>query len=101
MERKIGRSSFFASASDVSSHGCQSTGLRACCRRYGLVSPARRLDGGSVVMASRGLWAIRVPCNQPLATHRNCILLIRGNPLMSDVVIKVREHGPILVSGPI
>ena len=31
-----------ASASAASPHGCQSTGLSACCSRYGLVSPARR-----------------------------------------------------------
>src|SRR6188508_776738 len=42
MERKIGRSSARARPSASSPHGYQSTGLFACWRRYGLVSPARR-----------------------------------------------------------
>src|SRR5664279_4101906 len=42
-ESRIGLPSRRASASASSLQGCQSTGLSACCRRYGLVSPARRL----------------------------------------------------------
>src|SRR5215207_5281777 len=42
MERRIGRSSARASSKASSPHGYQSTGLSACWRRYGLVSPARR-----------------------------------------------------------
>src|SRR5918993_1021797 len=51
MDRKIGRSSSRARPSASGPQGCQSTGLCACWRRYGLVSPARRLvcrGGGSV-----------------------------------------------------
>ena len=43
MLRKIGRSRSVARASASGPHGNQSTGLWACWRRYGLVSPARRL----------------------------------------------------------
>src|SRR6185503_14248903 len=39
----MGLSSVFALASASSPHGYQSTGLCACCSRYGLVSFARRL----------------------------------------------------------
>src|SRR5579862_1926776 len=41
-DRKIGLSSCLALANASSPHGYQSTGLRACCNRYGLFSPARR-----------------------------------------------------------
>ena len=37
---EIGLSAARARASAASPHGCQSTGLFACCKRYGLVSPA-------------------------------------------------------------
>src|SRR6266511_5546835 len=40
--RRIGLSSARAFANASSPHGYQSTGLSACWRRYGLVSPARR-----------------------------------------------------------
>src|SRR5262245_49071470 len=50
MLRKIGRSSNFARASASGPHGNQSTGLFACWRRYGLVSPARRLGMRSMVL---------------------------------------------------
>src|SRR5260221_2500215 len=43
MLRKVGRSRSFASASASAPQGDQSTGLWACCRRTGLVAPARRL----------------------------------------------------------
>src|SRR3972149_6353272 len=50
MDRKIGRSSSRARASASGPQGYQSTGLWACWRRYGLVSPARRFSGiGSMV----------------------------------------------------
>src|SRR5215217_8953676 len=42
MLRSIGLSSLFERASASSPHGYQSTGLCACCKRYGLDSPARR-----------------------------------------------------------
>src|SRR5882762_8231299 len=44
MERKIGLSSWRALANASSPHGYQSTGLCACCSRYGLVSRARRFS---------------------------------------------------------
>src|SRR5262245_42468873 len=44
MESRIGRSSARARASASSPQGYQSTGLRECCRRYGLVSPASRFS---------------------------------------------------------
>src|SRR2546422_2133139 len=50
MERKIGRSSSRARPSASGPHGYQSTGLWACWRRYGLVSPARRLAARASVM---------------------------------------------------
>src|SRR6266852_726416 len=43
MLSRIGRSSVRARASASSPHGYQSTGLSACCSRYGLVSQLRRL----------------------------------------------------------
>src|SRR5436305_6537884 len=43
MERKTSLFSFFALANASGPHGYQSTGLWACCSRYGLVSWARRL----------------------------------------------------------
>src|SRR5678815_1156312 len=43
MERKMGQSRVRASSKASSPHGCQSTGLCACWRRYGLFSCARRL----------------------------------------------------------
>src|SRR5262245_57756774 len=43
MERKIGLFSDLAFANASSPQGYQSTGLFACCKRYGLFSPARRL----------------------------------------------------------
>src|ERR1700737_955903 len=43
MERKTSLFSFFALANASGPHGYQSTGLWACCNRYGLVSRARRL----------------------------------------------------------
>src|SRR5947208_3240677 len=42
MLRKIGRFSARAFASASGPHGYQSTGLCACCRKYGLVSWIRR-----------------------------------------------------------
>src|SRR5271154_5211263 len=42
-ESKIGLSLLRASVSASSPHGCQCTGLLACCRRYGDVSPPSRL----------------------------------------------------------
>src|SRR5205823_14452658 len=42
MLRSIGLSSSFAFWRASGPHGYQSTGLWACCSRYGLVSPARR-----------------------------------------------------------
>src|SRR5215470_7096866 len=42
IESRMGLPSRRARASASSPHGCQSTGLSACCSRYGLVSPARR-----------------------------------------------------------
>src|SRR6187551_1432027 len=41
----MGRSSSRARASASGPHGYQSTGLWACCNRYGLVSSARRFTG--------------------------------------------------------
>src|SRR2546425_7628006 len=41
-ERSTGLSSARAFANAASPHGYQSTGLSACCRRYGLVSSASR-----------------------------------------------------------
>src|SRR5881275_322071 len=52
MDRKIGRSSRFARSSASSPHGYQSTGLCACCSRYGLVSPASRFVCVWVVMTA-------------------------------------------------
>src|SRR3972149_2582042 len=50
MDRRVGRSSSRARASASGPQGYQSTGLWACWRRYGLVSPARRFSGiGSMV----------------------------------------------------
>src|SRR4249920_501492 len=43
MERKIGLFSTRARSKAASPQGCQSTGLWACCSRYGLFSCARRL----------------------------------------------------------
>ena len=43
MERKIGLFSRRARSKAASPQGCQSTGLWACCSRYGLFSCARRL----------------------------------------------------------
>src|SRR3954470_9639787 len=43
MLRRIGLFSALARASASCDQGYQSTGLFACCSRYGLVSPARRL----------------------------------------------------------
>src|SRR5947209_1315805 len=43
MERKTSLFSFFALAKASSPQGNQSTGLWACCSRYGLISRARRL----------------------------------------------------------
>src|SRR5688500_11290212 len=51
MERKMGFSSRFEFSSASVPHGCQSTGSSLCCNRYGLDSPARRLD----MMAAFGL----------------------------------------------
>src|SRR6266576_3993987 len=43
MLNRTGLSSRLAWAKAASDHGCQSTGLWACCRRYGLVSLISRL----------------------------------------------------------
>src|SRR6478736_4863212 len=53
MLRKIGRSRRLARARASGPHGYHSTGLPACWRRYGLVSPASRL--GISVTAS-AVW---------------------------------------------
>src|SRR5678815_3743723 len=45
IERKIGLSAALAAARASGPQGCQATGLCACCRRYGLVSPASRFAG--------------------------------------------------------
>src|SRR5947207_2213852 len=60
MLRKIGRSSNVARASASGPHGNQSTGLFACWRRYGLVSPARRLG----IIGWYAEWCARAP-NEP------------------------------------
>src|SRR4051812_46500088 len=44
IDRKIGRFSRRARSIASSPHEYQSTGLSRCCKRYGLVSLARRLD---------------------------------------------------------
>src|ERR1700682_2682889 len=49
IERKTGFSSALARAKASGPHGYQSTGLSLCWSRYGLRSPARRLDIGVVV----------------------------------------------------
>src|SRR3977135_1618566 len=43
IDSRIGLSSALARVSASDPHGYQSTGLSACCSRYGLVSSARRL----------------------------------------------------------
>src|SRR5512147_453361 len=55
-ESRTGLSSARARAKASSPHGYQSTGLCACCSRYGLVSRARRLVnfGGEVIEGSAG-----------------------------------------------
>src|SRR5262245_35490416 len=50
MLRKIGRSSSWALRKASSPHAYQSTGLCACCRRYGLVSWTRRLVKDGALM---------------------------------------------------
>src|SRR6185436_3007557 len=50
MESRIGRSSVRARESASSPQGYQSTGLCACCSRYGLSSPASRLSGRGACM---------------------------------------------------
>src|SRR5436190_15028984 len=52
IDRKIGLPSACARSKASGPHGYQSTGLWACCRRYGLVSRARRLVCIGPVMAS-------------------------------------------------
>src|SRR6478735_9225148 len=65
MLRKIGRSCSLAAASASGPHGYQSTGLWACWRRYGLVSPARRLAMGPMVRG-RGRTAAKRCAGAPL-----------------------------------
>src|SRR4051794_38888486 len=55
IDSRIGRSSSRARARAASPHGYHSTGLSLCWRRYGEVSPARRL----------GMWSrLRVPAQE-------------------------------------
>ena len=58
MDRKMALSSFFACSKASGPQGCQSTGLWACCSRYGLDSWINRLksgppSGGSFAISSR------------------------------------------------
>src|SRR6185312_9992628 len=62
MDRRIGRSSSCARASASDPQGYQSTGLWACCSRYGLVSWLKRL--GIVLL-------LALPAIIPLALHRH------------------------------
>src|ERR1700704_2895870 len=58
-ERKIGWFSWAAFSNASLPHGYQSTGLWACCRRYGLVSSASRFVCGWVPVAvsvTRPVW---------------------------------------------
>src|SRR5438093_2390980 len=53
IDRKIGRSSSFARPRASSPQAYQSTGLRACCLRYGLVSRASRFSRAVVDMRTQ------------------------------------------------
>src|SRR6266496_1141542 len=74
MLRRIGLSSLRERLSASSPHGYQSTGLSRCWRRYGLVSPARRL----------GIVLRHLEChreNFPLARESEHLFRVcRGNP---------------------
>src|SRR6267378_729530 len=57
MERKIGLSSFRAFSNAAGPHAYQSTGLWACCNRYGLFSWLRRFVCMGLDFPSAGVWA--------------------------------------------
>src|SRR5215216_1407023 len=80
MLSRIGFRSARARSSASGPHGYQSTGLCACCSRYGLVSFARRLG-------------IASPCVSGLTTHRAMSMPLFDTPLrgfapLSDMATK-------------
>src|SRR5436305_2049463 len=68
MLRKIGRSSSRARCSASAPQGYQSTGLCACWRRYGLVSPIRRFAGWLGVL-------MVYPCGGKVAARASSIIV--------------------------
>src|SRR4029077_14136106 len=91
MLRKMGRSRARARASASFPHGYQSTGLCACCRRYGLVSEMRWLVYFGVPSGLRWLLCI-------LGSAGNCILVAAPQPSRAPMLT---PHAPDESAAPL
>src|SRR4051812_12934866 len=78
MDTSTGRSSRRAMANASSPHGHQSTGLSACCRRYGLGSSASRLAMAPTVSTSRSALGVQGEQPVPLGLPEGSLLVGDG-----------------------
>src|SRR5580693_5823465 len=97
MERKMGLFSRRARSKAASPHGCQSTGLCACCSRYGLFSCDRRL-----VCSGRNPSIHRTsPVRAEPPTE--CLDQLAGNPYLADLNdgfdVRIVDHVTLQGSG--